>query len=375
VIIINFYKKNNVYIDFDRNRIKEKAESYLNMEAIHITDVKAPLGSGGKHDYYSNGDYWWPNPNTEDGLPYIRRDGQTNPNNFNQHRLILRSLRNRVVALTAGFMVTNDERYSIKAITLLKEFFIDSQTKMEPHLLYGQAIPGRCTGRGVGIIDTLHLIGIPVAIDILWNSSLMSKDIYKGLKDWFADYLDWITTHQYGKDEMRKKNNHSVCWNLQAAVFAKFTNNKSIIELCKKQYKEVLLPEQMAINGSFPKELDRTKPYGYSIFVLDNMINLCYVLSNHEDNLWYYKTNDGKSIKKGLDFLYPYLLEKNNWPYKADVQHFEEWPVRISSLLFAGFNLNETGYIDLWYKLKKNPKDKEVKRNVSIREPYLWVNS
>ena len=374
LVKINFYKKYEIKIEFEESLILDKAALYLDMEPIHITDHISSLSSGDKNDYYSNGDYWWPDPEKEDGLPYIRRDGETNPDNFDQHRLLLRKLRKMLVSLTAAYMISNDDKYVEKAILILKEFFLDQESKMNPHLLYAQAIPGHCSGRGIGIIDTLHLIGIPLAIEILKESSKMSQSIYNGLNQWFDTYLDWIVNHPYGQKEMNTKNNHSVCWHLQAAVFARFTKNQAVIDLCKKQFKEVLLPEQMALDGSFPSELSRTKPYGYSIFVLDNLLNLAYVLSSADDNLWQYQTDEGKSVKKGLEFLYPYLLDKNKWPHGSDVQHFEGWPVSIASLLFAAINLNKPEYIELWNKLEKDPQDQEIQRNISIKEPFLWIS-
>ena len=143
---------------FDKEWIKNKADSSLGEKPIHITDVVSKLSQGGAHDFYSNGDYWWPNPNILDGLPYICCDGQSNPNAFFEHRIILRKLRTNVANLSAGYLVTGNEAYAEKAVIMLKEFFLDEDTKMNPSLLFTQAIPGVCSGRGIGIIDTLHLI-------------------------------------------------------------------------------------------------------------------------------------------------------------------------------------------------------------------------
>jgi hypothetical protein len=236
----------------------EKAESSLQVKPMHITDAVSSMSEGGIHDYYSNGDYWWPNPKTADGLPYIQRDGESNPDFFDAHRQILRRLRTNAANLAAGYKLTGRERYAEKAVELLKEFFLDEATLMNPHLLYAQAIPGVCSGRGVGMIDTLHLAEVPVAIDALKGSAAMAKGIYEGLRQWFADYLNWMCTHPYGIEEMNAKNNHSVCWFVQASVFARFTGNEEKVRFCIDHYKNVLLPNQMAQDGSFPRELART---------------------------------------------------------------------------------------------------------------------
>ena len=150
---------------------------------------------------------------------------------------------------------------------------------MKPHLLYAQAIPGVCSGRGIGIIDTLHLIEVPVAIEALRPSPHLTEEIYRGLQAWFAEYLHWLATHPHGVEEMNQHNNHAVCWTLQAAVFALFTDDRMMADFCREKYK-CLLEKQMAPDGSFPAELARTKPYSYSLFVLDNLATLCHVLSS-----------------------------------------------------------------------------------------------
>lgn len=358
---------------FDKQWIVRHADDSLKAATIHITDAVAPMSEGGIHDFYSNGDYWWPNPDTPDGLPYVRRDGESNPNNFDSHRLLLRKMRTYVANLAAAYQVTGNEAYAEKAVQFLQSFFLDEATRMNPHLLYAQAIPGICAGRGIGIIDTLHLVDVPYAVEALRASAALTEHIYAGLRQWFADYLQWISTHPNGIEEMNADNNHSVCWFVQAAAFASFTGNEEMLRFCRQRFKEVLLPEQMAADGSFPRELARTKPYGYAIFVLDNMVTLCHILSTPEDNLWRFELADGRGIRKGLSFLYPYMNDKSLWPYPPDVEHHEGWPTQVPSLLFAGLAYGEQPYIDLWRRLDPDPADMEVRRNIAIRQPILWV--
>ena len=185
----------------DRERILKAATAALALSPLSITGFKAKLSDGGPNDFYSNGDYWWPDPNKPDGLPYIQRDGQTNPENFNQHRLLIRQLRDAVAALGAAYKITGQDRYAAKAADLLKGFFLDPSTRMNPHLKYAQAIPGVSPGRGIGIIDTLHLIEIPVAIATLEKSKSFPPEVAAGMRQWFADYLDWMITSKNGQDE------------------------------------------------------------------------------------------------------------------------------------------------------------------------------
>ena len=170
---------------------------------------------------------------------------------------------------------------------------------------------------------------------------------------------------------MTQKNNHSVTYFVQAAVFALFTDNPRIVEFCRESYKKYLLP-QMEADGSFPLELARTKPYNYSTFVLDNMVTLCYLLSTSEDNLWNYALPNGADIQKGVDFLTPYLLDKSTWPYAKDVMHFDAFPVRMSFMLFAGNLLKRPELVQLYESLPFETADEEARRNAAVRMAYLW---
>ncbi|TBL78514.1 alginate lyase family protein [Paenibacillus thalictri] len=357
----------------DREFTIGEAQLALELEPVSITDRVSPESPGTPNDYYSNGDYWWPDPSKPDGLPYIRRDGLSNPNFFSAHRTALRRLRTQTARLASAYKLTGEEKYAKRAVQGLKRFFLEPATRMNPHLLYAQAIPGVCTGRGIGIIDTLHLIDVPYAIEALKQSPALDEETEDGLRNWFAQYLQWMSTHPYGIDEMNTDNNHSVCWFVQAAVFARFTGDEEMLAFCRERYKKVILPSQMQEDGSFPRELGRTKPYGYSIFVLDNMATLCHVLSTPEDNLWTYELEDGRGIGQGFQFLYPYMEDKRKWPYGADVEHFEGWPARIAGLLFASAGLSKPEYFELWSRLDANPSDDEIRRNIAIREPLLWL--
>jgi len=244
---------------------------------------------------------------------------------------------------------------------------------MNPSLKYAQAIPGVSPGRGTGIIDTLHLIEIPKAVEAMQNSPSFPPEVLAGLKEWFSDYTDWMLNSQNGDEEAEAGNNHAVAFWLQVAVFSEFTGNQEDLDKCRRRFKEVFLPSQMNPDGSFPHELARTKPYGYSIFQLDNMVTLAHVLSTTNDDLWSFTLPDGRNIRKAVDYMYPYLEDKSKWPKKPDVQAWEGWPSRQPSLLFAGLAYNEPKYIDLWKKLSPDPTNEEVRRNIAITQPVLWV--
>ena len=167
---------------FERDRVLHKADQYLNEQPITVTASYCPRSSGGRHDFYSEGDYWWQNPEDPDGA-YIRRDGMTNPDIFTDHREFMRGMSIQVAALAAAYKITGDNRYTEHALKHLRAWFLDESTRMNPHLNYAQAIKGITKGRGVGIIDTIHLVEVARAISILQNSSAMSAKNLEGMKN------------------------------------------------------------------------------------------------------------------------------------------------------------------------------------------------
>jgi len=359
--------------EVDHDRILTAADRYLNEKPITITSYPCERSAGGIHDFYSEGDYWWPNPDDPNGA-YIRRDGISNPDNFIKHRQLMSRLSIQVPTLVAAYKLTHDKIYADKAVKHLQAWFVADETRMNPNLMYAQAIKGFVTGRGIGIIDTIHLVEVAQSITILENNQAIGSADLQAIKKWFSEYLDWIFTHEYGIAERDNGNNHSTCWALQVAEFAKLVDDQDKVTFCRNFYKTVLLPEQMAIDGSFPKELARTKPYCYSLFNLDAMVMICHILSTEEDNLWYFQLKDGRGMQRAVEFMFPYVRNKSNWPFPPDVMYFDLWPVRQPFLLLAGIAYNKSEYIDLWKTLNPDPDNEEIVRNYPIRQPILWMN-
>ena len=351
--------------EFDRARVLKAAEQYLKEAPITITASHSPRSAGGKHDFFSEGDYWWPDPKNPDG-PYIQRDGMTNPDNFVEHRRVLMRLSLQVPALAAAWKITRDEKYRRHAIGHLNAWFVHDATRMNPNLQFAQAIHGRFTGRGTGIIDTIHLVEVARAAEVLGYTGPISP--------WFAEYTTWMTTHEYGKAERDTANNHATCWVMQVAAFAHLTDDREKLAHCRNRFKTVLLPNQLAADGSFPQELRRTKPYGYSLFNLEAMATVAQILSTPDDNLWTFELPDGRSLGKAVAYLAPYIRDKKKWPLPPDVMYDDQWPMRQSALLFAGVALANPGYIELWKTLRADSQVEETIRNLFIRQPVLWVD-
>lgn len=357
---------------FDRQRILDAANQYLSAAPITITASHSPRSAGGIHDFFSEGDYWWPDPQNPDG-PYVQRDGMSNPDNFNEHRRALMRLSVQVPALAAAWLITKDHRYSEHATRHLRAWFLDNATRMNPNLQYAQAIHGRFTGRGTGIIDTIHLVEVARAIETLEEARVFSATEIHGLKQWFTDYLQWMTTSKNGIEEREARNNHGTCWVMQVAAFAHLTGDQKLLDYCGDRFKTVLLPNQLAADGSFPQELRRTKPYSYSLFNLEAMATICQILSTPQNNLWTFQLPDGRGLRRAMEYMIPFIRDKKTWALKPDVMYDSDWPMRQSSLLFAGLALNRPDWLELWKKLPANSKVEEVIRNFFIRQPVLWV--
>lgn len=377
---------------FERPRIVHLAEAALSTEPRSITTARNPRSAGGPNDFSSEGDYWWPDPANPRG-PYVQRDGMTNPDNFIAHRQLLLGFARDFGALAAAYRVSGDERFAAAAVRHAHQWFVDPATRMNPALPYAQAVKGRSTGRSIGVIDTVHLAEVALGLEALRGSKALGPTEDAALTGWFRDYLAWLRTHPYGIDESKAKNNHGTCAWLQIACFARLTGDQALLVESRRRFKEVLLPDQMAADGSFPEELRRTKPYGYSIFNLDVMTALAAVLSTPDENLMTWSLPDGRSLVKGVAWLAPFIADKHLWLksvhrpppganagavltgelIKPDVMYWDNWPVRQPALLFGALAAGRRDWLELWQTLEPDPRVEEIRRNFPIRNPVLWV--
>jgi hypothetical protein len=346
---------------FDRPRVLRNANNYLADKLITVTSAQSPRSAGGPHDFFSEGDYWWPDPKDPAG-PYIQRDGMTNPDNFVEHRKFLMKLSVHVPALTAAWKLTGDRRYSDHSAAHIRAWFVTNATHMNPNLQYAQAIHGRTTGRGTGVIDTIHLVEVARAIPFLAAAGSLPPSDFNAAKQWFAEYAKWMTTSKNGTDERDTKNNHATCWLMQVAAFAQLTGDRELLAYAADRFKTVILPGQIQPDGSQPLEMARTKPYGYCLFNLEAITTLSRIL-----DLW------PLAVGNAIEYMFPYIKDRKTWPKPPDVMYFESWPMRQEALLFGGMAYGRPDYLDLWKKLPADSDVDEVIRNYFIRQPVLWV--
>lgn len=269
--------------------------------------------SGDKHDYMSLAPYFWPDPSKANGLPYMRKDGQTNPEvkDYKDKEYFPR-LCDEVNTLSLAWYFSDDKRYAEHAAKLLKVWFLDTATRMNPNLKYAQAIKGQNEGRGAGLIDTRHLIKVIDAIGILNTSGKLSQADIDGLKKWFSDFLQWMQTSKNGMDEMNAGNNHGVWYDAQRLSFALFIGDKKLSEKIVLNVQS-RLDKQMNDEGMFPAEMVRTISLHYTVFVLEPLFIIAQMAKPTGIDLWNYTSPSGKSLKKGFDALLPYLQQEKKW--------------------------------------------------------------
>jgi Alginate lyase len=386
----------------DHDRILRLAGHWLDEPPQTITSFPSPKSPGTPHDYFSEADYFWPNPANPTG-PYKEIDGKSNPDNFQDHRRALIRLSQAVPALAAAYRITRREQYVKAAAAHLLAWFVTPATRMNPNLQYSQGFHNGPTGRSYGIIDTLHLVEVARSAAILRDYFMPMQ--WTPLLGWFHEYLGWMKTSAFGIKERDATNNHGICWALQAAEFARLLTDEDTRAEVRDRFLTVQLPGQMAPNGGFPRELARTKPYGYSIFNFDAASTLCWSLSSTDakhlsygptttpgaprlaSETWVsqdvatpdpgalirYTLPTGQSVCQAAAFLTPYLADKSTWPYPHDVQHWDSWPVRSPGLLFCGLACAKPEYLTLWKRLDPDPTDPEIIRNYPIRQPILWI--
>jgi hypothetical protein len=298
-------------------KLENDAQKALKTKVISIVSKQANPPSGDKHDYMSQAPYFWRNPKTADGFPYVRRDGERNPEikKYPDHDL-LDKMTAAIVTLSTAYYFTEKEEYAAKASDIIRMWFLDAKTKMNPNLEYAQAISGLNTGRGIGIIETRGLTHVVDSVGLLENSKSWTKGDQNKLQDWFSSYLKWLTTSKNGREEGEAKNNHGTFYDVQAASFALFVRKKDVAVNILETAKQKRIARQIEPDGRQPLEIERTKSWSYSVMNLEGLITLAELGAAAGVDLWNFQTADGRGIRKAIKFLYPFALDNKKWTYE-----------------------------------------------------------
>lgn len=350
-------EQNNALFVDAKNALITKADGMLKHPLYSVMDKSLVAASGDKHDYFSFPPYWWPDPTKDNGLPYIRKDGVSNPdaNNGATDKQRLVRMSNDVYYLALAWYFSDNPIYAEKAVAQLEHWFIDPATKMNPNIQYGQSIPGRNQGRGAGLIDSRVLVNVIDAIEILYSTDQLSKQNYQALQDWYSDFYHWMTSSKNGISEDNVLNNHGTYYDLQAAAFALFTHKN--VELNKRLH--ITQSRRIANHfnqlGQQPAELARTRSWHYSNFNLDAYSKLGRIGELVDVDLWHFTLN-GHSLKNGYLYIAQYIDSQKIWPHD-DIDPFDENRAMLNMLFAAKAYPEEKIFnIKANYLLAKNPK-------------------
>ena len=339
-------KRNDAAVD----RLRSDAETALKQPTISVIDKAIAPPSGDKHDYLSLAPYWWPDPAKPNGLPYIRRDGEVNPEiqQVQDHKNF-----DRVFAAThtlaLAYYFLGYEKYAAHAAEILRAWFLNPQTRMNPNLAFAQGIRGINTGRGTGLIETRAIYRLVDTIGLLAGSKAWTAADQQGMQDWCAKFLDWMLTSANGKDEAAAKNNHGTYYDVQIASLALLLGKRDLARQIVGAVPHKRVEVQIEPDGRQPLELARTKSLGYSTMNLAGHFELALLAENVGVNLWGFQSSDGRSIHKALDYLLPFVSRQQKWPYEQIIEYQMN---EISPLLvIASAKFNDPRYQDVAAKI------------------------
>jgi len=345
------------------NRLRKNVELAIHHAPYSVMQKKQTAPSGDKHDYLSFARYWWPNPDTADGLPYVRRDGRTNEKVLAMgDRATIGSMYDDVETLALAGYLFNERRYADHAAAMVRTWFLDPATKMNPHMRYGQAVPGLNEGRGSGIIDTRHFIRVLDSVALLKETGAWSTEDQSALVVWMKQYLDWLQHDAQAADERNGHNNHGMWYDAQVATIAMFVGETDVARKIVESAKPNRIARCIEPDGSQPEELARTKSLHYSVFNLSATSVLARIGEHVNVDLWNYTTPDGRGIRRGLDYIKPYLLGEKSWPHEQIIE-FSVSPSDMGLFFMAARHYREPNYLQVLDLGRHKPDENE----------YAWL--
>jgi hypothetical protein len=377
----------------DHDRILTAAQRYLTQAPAPLTAFPAPNSPGTPHDFYSEVNEEKPPAPTGPNAPAPPPPG---PPPFTAHSDALLTFSIQVPTLVAAFILTKEDRYAEHAADHLRAWFVAPATSMTPALPFAQLVPGTTTPRFEGILETVQLAEVAQAISFLPRSEALSPEELAAIYAWFATYLEWLGTNRTALLARDQKNHHGTSWLLQAAAFARLApedsggarkvpapatpqalasppNQYISLNALRHQYKSVTLRAQITAEGNFQHELTTPWPYRFSLFNLDMLAGICDLLSTRFESIWDYELQDDPSMRVAIAHHFPFIAHRGTWPYRADITHFTELPLRQPSLLLSGRAYSRPEYVDLWKTLPPDPTDPALQRTFPMRQPLLWI--
>ena len=298
--------------------LRDEARSAADSEVFTVVRKGKAGPSGDIHDYYSLATYWWPDPSKPGGLPFVRRDGQVNPDGRgpDSDEAQMRGLGHAAPTLALSWAIFREENHARHAGKLLRAWMIDPRTRMNPHLTYAQAVPGHNTGRGFGIIDGIHFLRLPDAILQLRGAPGWSAADEAGARRWFSDYLDWLLESAHGADARDTANNHGTWYDVQCVTYARFLGRDDLARRILHEVPRRRIDPQILPDGRQPRELERTRAWTYSVKNLDGLLLLASLSPPDGPDLWNHRGPEGQGLPQALDYLVQFVDPQVPWPHE-----------------------------------------------------------
>ncbi|XOV94156.1 MAG: alginate lyase family protein [Bacteroidota bacterium] len=340
-----------------KKQIINNADQMLEDGPYSVIEKSFTPPSGDKHDYMSIGIYWWPNPNTEDGLPYVRRDGFVNPevNDItDKHYFDL----TREIAFTCGlaYHFTRNEKYAAKAAEVLRAWFINDMTRMNPNLNYGQGVPGITEGRCYGIIETRDISDALDAERLISNSKSWNSTDRSAIKSWFNDYMNWLLNSDLGKEEFTRLNNHGTWYDVQVASIALGIDDLETAKRILSGSGDRILNHVDSL-GRQLQELARTRTWDYSTMNLKSMIILAILGEKVGIDLWKIPNKEDPALRRAIDFLLPYAISPDDWEYEQVLEFNAKRIIPILREALNHYPERKKVYEEALVKLELNAQD------------------
>jgi len=311
-------------------KIVKEADKRVGKPVITITENENLQASRDPHDYFSTARYYWPDPSKPDGLPYIRKDGETNPeHNEVSDEKKLNEMIHAVEYLSLAYFLTGEERYGSEAARFLRGFFLDAETKMNPHLNYGQSVPGKATGRGSGLIDTRGFMILPDVLKLLKNCPAWTAKDREEMKAWWIQYGEWMQTSKIGLDEKKTTNNHGAAYDVQLSAVLVMAEKEDEAKKVLGESLPARLDAHITPEGKQPRELARTKSWSYSCFNLKNICKGAVMARSLGIDLWSHEGEGGRgSLRRAMLYLVPFCKNPGAWPEKQ-ITKFDSKEARV----------------------------------------------
>lgn len=334
--------------------LKKEAEHDLVMKPLTVMSKDYIPSSGSKHDYVSLARYAWPDQTKPNGLPYMMRDGISNPelNKFDRNKLS--DMTGAIYRLSLAYYFSEDEKYAKKATELIHIWFLDKTTRMNPNLRYAQHIPGEADGRCYGVIDAYSFVEMLDGVQLLEKSKSFTAKDSKKLKAWFSHLLKWLLSHPQAIEESDQKNNHAIAYDVQVAAYSLYTGNRKVFSDVLAYFPKRRIATQIAPDGSQPHELRRTLAFGYSQYNLHHIIDLMLMVKHQGLDFHKYGIRDEHSFFKAMDFLASYMGKSVKlWPYQQ-ISGWEEKQQEMACDFYRAYTLDESrkDYLHIYQQVK-----------------------